>query len=222
MISLVVIILLSYLVGSFPTSIVVGRMLRGIDIRDYGSKNAGGTNVFRVLGWKPGLFVAAVDVGKGVLATLLVSRIQIGPEPIPLDHTLVQIIAGSAAVVGHIWTVLAGFKGGKGVATGAGMLVALFPEAALICLLIFFAVVLTTRYVSVGSITATSSLPFVLFFLDRLFNQSVPRSMYILSICVSGLIVYTHRANIRRLLAGTENRFDKWHFRNTLNSENRT
>ncbi len=211
MYSLILIIVLSYLIGSFPTSIVVGRMLRRIDIREYGSGNAGGTNVFRVLGWKPGLLVAAVDVGKGMLATLLASKIRI--DALPLDHTLVQIIAGVSAVVGHIWTVLAKFKGGKGVATGAGMIIALFPWAALICFGIFITLVLTTRYVSVGSMTATLSLPIVIFVLDSMFGKSVPHSAYVFTILVTALIFYTHRSNIRRLINGTENRFNKINFR---------
>ncbi|NIR49558.1 glycerol-3-phosphate 1-O-acyltransferase PlsY [candidate division KSB1 bacterium] len=213
MYSLIVIILLSYLVGSFPTSIVVGRMLRRIDIREHGSANAGGTNVFRVLGWKPGLFVAAVDIGKGILATLVVSRIRIDPIPLPLEVVHVQLIAGVCAVIGHIWTVLAKFKGGKGVATGAGLIIALFPWAALICFFVFVTLVLTTRYVSLGSLVATLCFPLALLVLDRMLGQSVPSSLYIFSICVSGLIFYTHRSNIRRLINGTENRFDKIHFR---------
>lgn len=210
MFSLILIILLAYLVGSFPTSIVVGRMVKGIDIRDYGSKNAGGTNVFRVLGWKPGVFVAVVDVAKGMLATILIAKIRI--DPINLDYALVQIIAGLSAVLGHIWTVLAKFKGGKGVATAAGMLIALYPWAALICFVIFVTMVLITRYVSVGSLTAAAALPFVLIVLNRLFENDVPRSLFIFSWFVGGLIFYTHRSNIRRLLHGTENRFDKIHF----------
>ncbi len=110
MFSLVLIILFAYLVGSFPTSIVVGRMTQRIDIREHGSKNAGGTNAFRVLGWKAGLFVAVVDILKGVLATLLIAKIRV--DPLMLDYELVQIIAGTFAVIGHIWTVLAKFKGG--------------------------------------------------------------------------------------------------------------
>ncbi|HEX9652921.1 MAG TPA: glycerol-3-phosphate 1-O-acyltransferase PlsY [bacterium] len=211
MYSLIVIILLSYLVGSFPTSIVTGRMLRRIDIREHGSGNAGGTNVFRVLGWKAGLFVAVVDVGKGMLATLLVSMIRI--DSVALDPLLVQIIAGVCAVMGHIWTIMAKFKGGKGVATGAGMIIALFPWAALICFAIFVGIVLTTRYVSVGSMAATSALPLALMFLDRMFGKSVPNSGYVFSILVTLLIFYTHRANIRRLINGTENRFNKIQFR---------
>ncbi|MCH7753882.1 glycerol-3-phosphate 1-O-acyltransferase PlsY [candidate division KSB1 bacterium] len=214
MFSLVLIILFAYLVGSFPTSIVVGRMTQRIDIREHGSKNAGGTNAFRVLGWKAGLFVAVVDILKGVLATLLIAKIRV--DPLMLDYELVQIIAGTFAVIGHIWTVLAKFKGGKGVATGAGLIIALFPWASLICFIIFAALVLTTRYVSLGSIIATSSLPFVLLTFDRMFGKSVSTSLLTFSILISGLIIFTHRSNIRRLINGTENRFEKLQFRKKL------
>ena len=214
MFSLVLMILFAYLVGSFPTSIVVGRMTRRIDIREHGSKNAGGTNAFRVLGWKAGLFVAVVDILKGVLATLLVAKIRV--DSLTLNYELVQIIAGTSAVIGHVWTVLAKFKGGKGVATGAGMIVALFPWASLICFIIFAALILTTRYVSLGSIIATSSLPFLLLTFDRIFGKSVSNSLFTLSILISGLILFTHRSNIRRLFNGTENRFEKLQFRKKL------
>ena len=214
MFSLVLIILFAYLVGSFPTSIVVGRMTQRIDIREHGSKNAGGTNAFRVLGWKAGLFVAVVDILKGVLATLLIAKIRV--DPLMLDYELVQIIAGTFAVIGHIWTVLAKFKGGKGVATGAGLIIALFPWASLICFIIFAGLVLTTRYVSLGSIIATSSLPFVLLTFDRMFGKSVSTSLLTFSILISCLIIFTHRSNIRRLLNGTENRFEKLEFRKKL------
>ncbi|MCG8607869.1 glycerol-3-phosphate 1-O-acyltransferase PlsY [bacterium] len=209
--SILLIVLLSYLIGSFPTSVVVGRMIRRIDIREHGSRNAGGTNVLRILGWKAAVAVIAVDIGKGILATALVAKIRIAP--IGIDPMLVQFMAGSSAIVGHIWTVLAHFKGGKGVATAGGMLIALFPWAALICAMIFLTIVLTTRYVSVGSLTAASSLPFVLMLLDRMLGRGVPNSVYIVSFLVSGLIVFTHRANIRRLINGTENRFSMAHFR---------
>ena len=211
MYSLILIIVLAYLVGSFPTSIVVGRMINRIDIREYGSKNAGGTNVFRVLGWKPGLFVAVVDVGKGIVATILIAKIRI--DPISFDYTLVQIMAGLSAVIGHIWTVLAKFKGGKGVATAGGMLIALYPWAALICFIIFVTMLLTTRYVSVGSMTAAAALPLVLITLDRMFGKAVPNSLLIFSLFIGGIIFYTHRSNIRRLINGTENRFNKIHLR---------
>ena len=201
----------SYLLGSISFSYLIVRLLKGIDVRSIGSGNAGATNVLRILGWKAALVVIAVDVGKGILATALVSKTRVGP--IGIDATLVQIIAGSSAVVGHIWTVLANFKGGKGVATAGGMIIALFPWAALICVMIFFAIVVTTRYVSVGSLTAASSFPLVLMLLDRMLDRSVPNSVYVVSILVTGLIVFAHRSNIRRLINGTENRFNKFQFR---------
>ncbi|RMF67874.1 MAG: glycerol-3-phosphate 1-O-acyltransferase [Calditrichaeota bacterium] len=207
MYSLIVIVLLSYLVGSFPTSVVLGRLTRRIDIREFGSKNAGGTNAFRVLGWQAGLIVALVDVGKGVLAALLISKIRI--DPVVLEPDLVRLIAGTAAVIGHIWTVLAKFKGGKGVATAGGVLIAIFPWAALICFLIFISLVLTTRYVSVGSLSAALSLPFILLVMDHLPGRSVSNSLILFSLFLGALIFYTHRSNIRRLLNGTENRFRK-------------
>ena len=119
---LAAIILLSYLIGSIPTSIIVSKAAKGIDIREYGSGNAGGTNVMRVLGWKYGISVILLDAFKGVLAVIVVARLHYGSIPFqnatPFDDfTLIQIIAGFSAVIGHIWTVFAGFKGGKGIAT---------------------------------------------------------------------------------------------------------
>jgi len=115
--SLGALVLLSYLAGSFPTSIVIGRLFFGLDIRSKGSGNAGGTNSFRVLGWKAGLAVVVVDVGKGALSALLISRLGL---PTGLPPLALGLIAGAAAVAGHVWTVFAGFRGGKGVATAAG------------------------------------------------------------------------------------------------------
>lgn len=209
MYSVLLIVLLAYLVGSFPTSIVAGRLVRRIDIREHGSRNAGATNVFRVLGWKAGVTVGLIDIGKGLLATLYVSQIRV--DPVALSPEVVQIIAGVSAVIGHIWTVLAKFKGGKGVATAGGMLIGLYPWAALICAVIFFAIVFTTRYVSLGSMTAATSLPFILLLMHHALGIYVPRSLFIFSFFVGALILYTHRSNIRRLINGTENRFDKLH-----------
>ena len=151
MISLIIIFILSYLLGSFPTSIVVSKKLRGIDIREHGSGNAGGTNVFRVLGWKPGVFVMLCDVAKGVVATLFISQIRIDPIPEILDPRLVQLFAGIFAIIGHIWTVFAGFRGGKGVGTAAGVFLALYPISILICFVVWGIVLLITRIVSVSS-----------------------------------------------------------------------
>lgn len=212
--SLFLIIILSYLVGSFPTSLVFGRMSRRIDIREHGSGNAGGTNAIRVLGWKAGLLVALIDIGKGALAALLLSRIRV--DTLMLDPELVQIIAGTSAVIGHVWTVLAKFKGGKGVATAGGMLIAIYPWAALICFLIFLMIVITTRYVSVGSISAATAVPIVLLIMEYMFNQSVSHPAVAVTVLLSALIFFTHRSNIRRLMNGTENRFDPEAFKKKL------
>ena len=131
MVNLAIVIVLSYIVGSIPTSIIASKISRGLDIRQHGSGNAGGTNVMRVLGWKIGLAVILFDLFKGVVATMFVARLFWDPS-LPFqnrtpfeDFTVVQIICGVAAILGHIWTLFAGFRGGKGVATGAGMLLAL-------------------------------------------------------------------------------------------------
>jgi len=210
MLSFIAIMMAAYLVGSIPTSIIAGKVLRGrdFDIRRHGSGNAGGTNVFRVLGWKPGLAVMAFDVVKGVVATLLVSHWQ--PfGAVYLNATVLQILAGMAAVCGHIWTIFAGFRGGKGVGTAGGMIIGLYPIAALLCFVVFILVVFFTRYVSLGSILAAVSLPLVLLLLPAPSPQTDSDVLFLFSLLVCGLIVYTHRGNIRRLLKGTENRFGK-------------
>lgn len=211
MLPLIAIIFLSYLAGSIPTSIIMSKLTRGIDIRDYGSGNAGATNAIRVLGWKIGLVVIIVDVGKGILATLLIS--QIGREQVPLHHNLVQIIAGISAVLGHIWTIFAGFKGGKGVGTAAGMLFSLYPLAGVICLLIFAVVLFTARYVSVASMTAAVSLPIVSLILKHFFDYEISNELIYFSIFMAILIVFTHRSNIKRLLRGEENRIKQIRFK---------
>lgn len=207
MLSIIVIIILSYLAGSIPTSIIMSKLTRGIDIREHGSGNAGATNAIRVLGWKIGIIVIIVDVGKGVLATLLISQLRI--DSVPLSHNLVQIIAGLSAVLGHIWTIFAGFKGGKGVGTAAGMLFSLYPIAGIICLIIFAVVFLCGRYVSVASMTAAISLPIVILILNKFFDHSISKELLYFAIFMAHLIVLTHRSNIKRLIKGEESRIKK-------------
>jgi len=202
MLSIITIILLSYLAGSIPTSIICSKLFKGIDIRDYGSKNAGGTNAIRVLGWKIGIFVMLIDVGKGVLATLLISQIRI--DSVNLTTNIVQIIAGMSAIFGHIWTVFAGFKGGKGVGTAAGMLFALYPIAGIVCLVIFFLVLLTTRYVSLSSMSAAVAFPIVVLLFKNWRGYS--GELIYFAVFIAVLIVFTHRSNIKRLLKGEENK----------------
>jgi len=203
MLTLLTIIGLSYLLGSFPTSIIFGKLFRGIDIRNYGSGNAGGTNAFRVMGWKIGISVMIIDLAKGLIATVLISQIRI--DAISLAPVYLQIIAGFSAVIGHIWTIFAGFHGGKGVGTAAGMLIGLYPVAFIVIFIIFLIVLFTTRYVSVSSMTAAVSLPVVLLILDKL-GRPYKTPLMVLSIIIAILIIFTHRSNIGRLMAGTENR----------------
>jgi glycerol-3-phosphate acyltransferase PlsY len=213
MLLLAIIIILSYLVGSIPTSILISKAAFGIDIREHGSGNAGGTNVMRVLGWKYGLLVIVLDALKGAIAVIIIARLFFGPLPFenisPFDDfTLVQIIAGIAAVIGHIWTVFAGFRGGKGIATALGMLVMLVTIEMLIAVGIFALVVIISRYVSLGSIIAAISVPSTLFIRENLFHVDIPgySTLFPFIIAVSALVVFTHRKNLVRLIKGNENK----------------
>ncbi len=213
MLNLLFVVLLSYLVGSIPTSIIISKITNGIDIRQHGSGNAGGTNVFRVLGWKLGITTIILDALKGAIAVVLVARFYFGSFPFPNatpfdDFTLVQIIAGIAAVIGHIWTVFAGFKGGKGIATALGFLITIITVDMLLALAIFIIVVTFSRYISLGSITAAISVPLILIIRENVFSVDIQGYHTILPfvIGVSLLVVFTHRANVKRLLSGNENR----------------
>jgi len=213
MLPISIIAVISYLIGSFPTSIIVARKARGIDIRHYGSGNAGGTNVIRVLGWKAGVFVIAMDMAKGLIATMIVARFMYGALPFsnatPFDDlTVVRIIAGCSAILGHIWTVFAGFKGGKGIATAGGVLIGIAPIEVAVSFGVFAIVFLLTHYVSLGSLSAAVTFPLTMFFRENVFQVDVEGygTLIFFSIGISLLIIFTHRANIRRLLRGTENR----------------
>lgn len=208
-----IIAVLSYLVGSIPTAIIVARKVKGIDIRQHGSGNAGGTNVIRVLGWKAGVFVILMDMAKGLFATLVVARLMDGPIPFtnatPFDDfTVVQIIAGCAAILGHIWTLFAGFRGGKGIATAGGMLIGVAPVDVAVAVAVFAIVFLVTNYVSLGSVSAAVAFPLTMFFRENVFMVNIEgyHTLIFFSIGISLLILFTHRSNIIRLLRGTETR----------------
>jgi glycerol-3-phosphate acyltransferase PlsY len=194
----------SYLVGSIPTSIIASKLLRGIDIREHGSGNAGATNVFRVLGWRVGTVVLLVDIAKGLIPTILFYKIGLQGVEWPIIN--LKIVSGLSAVFGHIWTIFGGFKGGKGVGTGAGMLMGLTPIAVLIGLIIFILIVSITRYVSLGSILASISIPITVFLQYFQNRESSSVTLLILSLIIPILIIFTHRSNIQRLLGGKENR----------------
>ena len=208
MLNLAVVILLSYVVGSIPTGIMLSKWIHGFDIRTKGSGNAGGTNVFRVLGAGPGIFVMLFDVFKGFAATFWLYKIG-GDLLSPEQKGLLMLLAGCAAIAGHIWTIFAGFRGGKGVGTAAGMLLALFPKALLVCLVVFIVMLAITRIVSVSSMSAAVALPITLTVFRSLLHCEVPTSLYVFSFFAAALIIFTHRSNIKRLLNGTENRVGK-------------
>jgi len=213
MLLLAIIVILSYLIGSIPNSIIISKAVSGIDIRNHGSGNAGGTNVMRVLGWKYGLIVIFLDALKGAIAVILISRLFYGPLPFqnvsPFDDfTLVQIIAGISAVIGHVWTVFADFKGGKGIATALGMLLTLITVDMLIAVGVFALVVLISRYVSLGSILAAISVPATLFIRENLFHVDIPgySTLFPFIIGVTALVIFTHRKNLVRIFNGSENK----------------
>jgi glycerol-3-phosphate acyltransferase PlsY len=213
MLNLIFVVVLSYLVGSIPTSIILSKLIKGIDIRLYGSGNAGGSNVFRVMGWKWGILTILLDAVKGAIAVVVVARLYLDNFPFnnitPFDDfTLIQIICGIAAVIGHIWTVFAGFRGGKGIATALGFLITLITIDMLFALVIFTITVTLSRYISLGSLTAAVSLPFILVVRENFFGVEIQGYHTILPF-VTGLVllvIYTHRKNINRLLKGSENK----------------
>ncbi|MGK9476569.1 glycerol-3-phosphate 1-O-acyltransferase PlsY [Melioribacter sp. OK-6-Me] len=213
MLNLLFVVILSYLVGSIPTSIIISKLVKGIDIRQYGSGNAGGTNVFRVLGWKWGVLTILFDALKGAIAVIVVARLYLDNFPFnnitPFDDfTLVQILCGVAAVIGHIWTVFAGFKGGKGIATALGFLLTIITVDMLFALGIFLIVVYFSRYISLGSLTAAVSVPIILIVRENVFGVHIASYGIILpfAIALALLVIYTHRKNIDRLLKGSENK----------------
>ena len=204
----IILLVLSYLTGSIPTSIIVSRIAKNIDIRDHGSRNAGATNVYRILGWKYALIVLLLDIFKAwlpsaIYATTIFQYISI------LDIGFMQILCGSSAVIGHTYPIFARFKGGKGVGSLIGVLLALFPIAFPLCLIVAIAVIVTTGYVSLGSIFAAISLPIFILILPVLDVISPNLSLVIFSLLVPWFVIYTHRGNISRIRNGTENRFDK-------------
>ncbi len=210
MLSLSVILVLSYLVGSIPGSIWVGKLLHGIDVREHGSGNPGATNVFRVLGWKSGVLCSIIDLGKGLFAAGVIATIRIDALPIGIEawqtDTMVRLLAGLAAIAGHMFPVWAGFHGGKGVNTSAGVLFALTPVSMLITLAAFFIVLLSSRYVSLASLSAAVVFPSTVAIRRYVFGIELDPSLLIFSLVMALGIIIAHRPNIKRLLKGTENR----------------
>ncbi len=215
MLSLFVVVLTSYLIGAIPSGILVSKYFRGFDIRTKGSGNMGSTNAFRVLGWKLGLLVQVMDVGKGVGAVLLAGFFFQGlpfHNATPFqDLTVFRIIAGIAAVLGHVYTCFAGFKGGKGISTAAGMLLGIAPIEVAVAAGVFLLVVFLSGYISLASIIAAIIFPFTMFLRENAFGVRITgyNTLIFFAIALSLFLIYTHRTNITRLIAGVENRFEK-------------
>lgn len=204
MLNILLILFVAYLIGSFPTALITGKILKKIDIREHGSGNAGATNVFRVLGWKAGLVVLFIDMFKGFASVWWIPNIAlVNPE----IAVYIQILAGLAAIAGHIWTIFAGFRGGKGVGTAAGVFLGLQPGPVIICLIIFIGVVYKTKYVSLGSMIAAFLLPIILLVQKFFLQVEITLPMIVLSILLAIMIIVTHRSNINRLIQGTESEF---------------
>ena len=199
----IILLVLSYLTGSIPTSIIVSRVAKNIDIRDHGSGNAGATNVYRILGWKFALIVLVLDVFKAWLPTAIYATTIFQYISI-IDIGFIQILCGSFSVIGHTYPIFAKFKGGKGVGPLIGVLLALFPIAFPLCLIVAIAIIITTGYVSLGSIFAAISLPIFILILPVLDIISPNLSLVIFSLLVPWFVIYTHRGNISRIRNGTE------------------
>ncbi len=197
----------AYVIGSIPFAIIVVRMVKGVDVRDYGSKNAGATNVYRVAGIKVALLVGLLDLAKGFAAVYFVPRIFQPSDPLSLLQ--IQLICTVAVVLGHMFTIFAALKGGKGVLAAAGGLLALLPLEVGLAFGMFIIVLASTRYVSLGSLLATLFLTLFVLFERFILNKHIPDELVALSIVITLVVILAHRANIGRLMAGTENKIGK-------------
>ena len=191
----VLLILIGYLLGSIPSGLIIGKLMSGIDIREHGSGNLGGTNAFRVLGFKGGLIVTSADIIKGIIPAFI-GLIWMGEWG--------AIIAGIAALLGHAFPLFAGFKGGKSVATAVGVFLVLMPYAIVVSAIVFFTTLFTTRYVSLASMLGAVALAIA--------SIALSKSIWIIitSILVVVFLIYRHRENIQRILNGTESKAKLW------------
>ena len=216
---LIPLIILSYLIGSIPTGVIISKKFFGFDIRTQGSGNMGSTNVIRVLGIKWGIIVQIIDMLKGIVSVLLFANL-VGSnwglygENSFLSLPILQIIVGLSAVVGHIWSCFVGFKGGKGINTAVGMLIAVMPIELGIGLFTFAITVGLTGYISLGSMLGAMMIPLVLFSRYNFFSVDIKGYFTLIYFAIGFvvLVVFAHRSNIVRLAKGTESRFEKIRF----------
>ncbi|GAC1300263.1 MAG: glycerol-3-phosphate 1-O-acyltransferase PlsY [Mucilaginibacter sp.] len=196
-------LIMAYLCGSIPTAVWIGQAFYGVDVREYGSGNAGATNTFRVLGKKAGIPVMLIDILKGWTATNLAYFIGVSTTGAynSVSYTNYALALGVAAVMGHLFPIFAGFRGGKGIATLFGMILAIHLHAALLCVAVFIIVLLITKYVSLSSITAG-----FVYTIGVTFIFPSNRSIVIYGMCIFILILVTHQKNIERLLKRKESK----------------
>jgi glycerol-3-phosphate acyltransferase PlsY len=188
---------LAYFAGSIPSGLWIGRWLRGVDLRDFGSGNLGATNAFRVLGKKLGVTVLLIDVLKGLLPVLLFPRL-VGIDDVTAGQ---EMLVGGSAIAGHVLSCFVDFKGGKGVATALGVFLAIAPLEMGIILVLGVVIIAVTGYVSLASLVGATLLPFFLFFSGR------PTSVLLVATLIAAIVIYRHRSNLVRLVQGRENRF---------------
>lgn len=213
---LVIIIAQSYLMGAIPFALIIGKRFYGIDVRTQGSGNLGSTNVFRTLGWKAGVAVQILDIAKGLIPVLLVAyffdtRMPFENRTPFEDETVVRLIAGMSAVLGHMFSVFAGFRGGKGINTSLGMLMAIAPIELAVAAGVFAILVGFFGYISLGSIIAAMVVPITMAIRYNYFHADIYGYPTLIgfSIALALLVIYAHRSNLQRLFAGKENRFVK-------------
>ena len=189
----VVLMIVAYILGSIPNALWIGKVFKGIDVREHGSKNTGSTNAARVLGAKLGILTLILDISKGAIPTLIATML--------LDSSMSVILVGICAILGHSFSIFMKFKGGKAVATTVGVFIVLVPGAILLAAVIFFLVFGITRYVSLSSMIGAISLPIWII----LFYKNIPLTIF--GIIIAILIIVRHKSNIQRLLNGTESKF---------------
>ena len=188
----IIVLILAYFVGSIPNGLIFGKMFWNTDLRQHGSGNIGATNAWRVIGKKAGILIFLLDFLKGVIAVIIASYL--------IGEAWAMVLAGFMSIVGHVISIFIQFQGGKAVATGLGVITVMMPKTALIVFLVWLAVVLVTRYVSLGSIIASILVPILALVFEY------PQPFFSFGVFAATLIVLRHRPNIKRLLNGTENK----------------
>ena len=197
MMDYIAVVLISYIVGSIPSGLVLGKGIWHVDLRRYGSGNIGATNAWRTLGKGPGLLIFAADLLKGVIG--------VGAGSLLIGTPMGMVIGGILAIVGHSASIFLKFSGGKGVATGLGVLLMMMPSVSVIVFAVWLIIVLISKYVSLGSIVAAALVPIAAFFMDE------PAEFIVFGLLAAVFVIYRHKSNISRLMSGTESKIKAGH-----------